>query len=124
MARTQTPNSGQKKHENSDPDTSQPTKVKMSLRVFAQAIHLAKPMAKASAAVNASRSLAVKVNGDKAQVEIAPLPAYKTEGPSSVWVDTTVRVLGSLVLSAPFPLILTLSHGVSRSKRSPSPSSR
>jgi hypothetical protein len=74
------------------------------MRAFAQVIHLAKPMAKASAAANASRSLAVKVNGDKAQVEIAPLPAYKTEGPSSVWVDTTVRALGFYVFSASFRL--------------------
>jgi len=37
----------------------------------------------------ATRGMAVKVNGDKAQVEVAPLQCYKTDGPKSLWVDTT-----------------------------------
>ena len=35
------------------------------------------------------RALAVKVNGDKAQVEVAPVQCYKNDGPKSLWVDTT-----------------------------------
>ncbi|EKX43264.1 hypothetical protein GUITHDRAFT_95428, partial [Guillardia theta CCMP2712] len=35
-----------------------------------------------------ARSMAVKVNGDKGQVEISPVQCYKTDGPS-LWVDTT-----------------------------------
>jgi hypothetical protein len=38
-----------------------------------------------------SRMMSVKVDGDKAQVEIAPLQCYKTDGPASNWVDTTVN---------------------------------
>ena len=37
-----------------------------------------------------AKNFSVKVDGDKAQVEIAPILAYKTDGPSSLWVDTTV----------------------------------
>jgi len=37
----------------------------------------------------AARGMAVKVNGDKAQVEVSPLQCYKTDGPKSLWVDTT-----------------------------------
>mmetsp|Transcript_27418 Transcript_27418/g.42814 ORF Transcript_27418/g.42814 Transcript_27418/m.42814 type:complete len:399 (-) Transcript_27418:185-1381(-) len=35
-----------------------------------------------------SRGMAVKVTGDKAQVEVLPYSCYKTEGPKSLWVDT------------------------------------
>jgi hypothetical protein len=79
----------------------------MSLRAFSGVIHRAKPMAKATAAVNASRWLGVKVTGDKAQVEIAPLPAYKTDGPASTWVDTTVSSLTPPGNSTVIPYVLT-----------------
>lgn len=69
-------------------------------------IQRAQPMAKATAAVNASRWLGVKVNGDKAQVEIAPLPGYKTDGPASCWVDTTVKyMLATLRILYPFVIL-------------------
>jgi len=37
----------------------------------------------------AARGMAVKVNGDTAQVEVDPFLCYKTEGPKSLWVDTS-----------------------------------
>lgn len=36
-----------------------------------------------------SRSMAVKVDGDKAQIEYAPCETYKNDGPATNWVETT-----------------------------------
>mmetsp|Transcript_34108 Transcript_34108/g.70445 ORF Transcript_34108/g.70445 Transcript_34108/m.70445 type:complete len:417 (+) Transcript_34108:16-1266(+) len=36
-----------------------------------------------------SRSMTVKVNGDKAEIEYAPCQTYKNDGPATNWIDTT-----------------------------------
>ena len=60
-----------------------------------------------------SRMMSVKVDGDKAQVEIAPLQCYKTDGPASNWVDTTVNqpALPPLFLDPPIRVAHALTHG-------------